>query len=61
MYALLLVAGLLLAAAGLGSAALATADPLRTQRLLIFLAAALIAMGAAAILLAVARMFERFW
>ena len=56
-----LVAGILLTAAGLGAAAMATADPLRTKRLLIFLAAALVSLGAAAILLAVARMFERFW
>lgn len=61
MYALLLVAGLLLTGAGLGTAALATADPLRTRRPLIVLAALLISFGAAAILFAVARMFERFW
>jgi hypothetical protein len=61
MYVLLLVAGTLVAFAGLGAAALATADPLRTRLPLILLAAVLIAVGAAVVLLAVARMFERFW
>ena len=57
---LLIIAGMLLAGAGVWTATLATADPLRTRGWLIAVSAVLVAIGTAAILFGIARMVERF-
>ena len=61
MALLSLTAGVLLSGAGLWTATLATADPMRTKRALIVVSAVLMAFGAVAILFGIARLVERFW